>query len=564
MFPGAGYAGVAPADPDLAVGMNHIVQVVNSTISIYSKSGTLQFSQSASTFFTGVAETARQADPRVMYDRGADRFVLMYLELSLFPNQISNVLFAISDDGDPHGVWHRYRIDARVNRGPQDFWADFPGFAYNKDGYVVNTNLIEFSTSAWGGGQFLTIPKAAVLSGSPVTVSRFFDTASGNSTQVGENLDPGSDYVYGASRTAVDVTKFYALADIDTTSPSVFTTTIAVTLAGNPPVQVATTMGRFFLTGGSAIWTAVFRFGSLIFAYNRGDGSLLGWSHWTEVAMGDWPNSGTVTEVHAGQIRAPSNKIKPAVGINKHGDISIIYTHSDASLPTANFEVRGRVASDGPGVTTTSTLLKRSTGNYYRFTNRWGDYFGVDVDPVDDELFWGTAMLVRPDGWWDTEIASWNVSTTYLSSPSTSNWIRGSVVSGNNDSLAATDGDYFTASAGLTLFAGEPPAQLVADLPNPPNSPVEISVSMVSHVNTSGLSQRIQLFNFNTGLWVDFGTQLSTTSDSIQTVTASGTLQHYTNGGVVKARVQWFQTGLTLLWPWAVSVDSVELNFRAR
>ena len=52
LFPGIGATGWVPADPDIAVGPNHIVSVVNSSIGFFTKTGTSQFQQQASAFFT--------------------------------------------------------------------------------------------------------------------------------------------------------------------------------------------------------------------------------------------------------------------------------------------------------------------------------------------------------------------------------------------------------------------------------------------------------------------------------------------------------------------------------
>ena len=68
-FGGMTATGWYPPDPDLAVGPNHILQVVNASIAWYTKSGTLQFQQTAGTFFSGVAQTTFIFDPKCFYDR---------------------------------------------------------------------------------------------------------------------------------------------------------------------------------------------------------------------------------------------------------------------------------------------------------------------------------------------------------------------------------------------------------------------------------------------------------------------------------------------------------------
>jgi hypothetical protein len=49
--------------------------------------------------------------------------------------------------------------------------------------------------------------------------------------------------------------------------------------------------------------------------------------------------------------------------------------------------------------------LGSQTGNNL---NRWGDYSGLSIDPVDDCTFWYTTEYLRTNGaWnWSTQIAS--------------------------------------------------------------------------------------------------------------------------------------------------------------
>jgi hypothetical protein len=53
--------------------------------------------------------------------------MVLFLEAD-FANQVSKLLFAVSDDGDPNGTWFKYRIEAKVTEGANTFWLDYPGF----------------------------------------------------------------------------------------------------------------------------------------------------------------------------------------------------------------------------------------------------------------------------------------------------------------------------------------------------------------------------------------------------------------------------------------------------
>ena len=563
-FLGVGWTSISPADPDLAAGPNHLVQVVNSQIAFFSKTGSVQYQQSASTFFSGVASSSGQLDPRVIYDRASGRFVLIFLERAEGGTNASNLLFAISDDSNPHGTWFRYRFNVVATAGGRDYYLDYPGFGYNREGYVICGNLLEFGGGGSIGSEFVVVPKAPVLAGDPVTVTRLFD-ATYFDAQMAETVGSDSAAVYGAAMQTATSLGVFAVTGIDGGTPSLTSTSVPV--PNSPwPRAAASVDGTLLDTRGSRIVTAVWRGGSLYLA-NSYDVSMfddLVGIRWYEIGTGDWPKSGGVSLKQTGTYTSSEfNYFLPAINVNAHNDVSMLFTRS--SLTTAaDIVVAGRVSGDAPGTMGAPTTLASSNGKYVRF--RWGDYFGVDVDPVDDETFWGTAMAISSDGNWTTHVVSWTVSRTERVVPSSGVWTRGFLQSGGLASLGADDGDYCVARAGLALFLGEPPAQLVVESVAPAGNALELELSVVSKVDTPGLGQRIELWNYASGAWDSAGEQVATVSDSLHVAVAVGAASEYVEPGTraVRARVVWFRTGLTLVWPWTVSVDQVEWSVRTR
>src|SRR5262245_66462675 len=72
----AGTADGAPPDTIAAAGPNHIVEMVNTDIAIYTKAGALVFQQDLSQFFGSVFAGNAISDPFVMYDEQAQRFIV--------------------------------------------------------------------------------------------------------------------------------------------------------------------------------------------------------------------------------------------------------------------------------------------------------------------------------------------------------------------------------------------------------------------------------------------------------------------------------------------------------
>jgi hypothetical protein len=564
-FPGITFTGWIPADPDIAVGPNEIVQVVNTEIAFFTKAGVKTFQQNTAVFFNAVKEAAgdQTFDPKVMYDRIANRFVVIILEQTGSP--VSNALIGVSDDSNPAGVWHLYRFDTKQAPTGSLCWLDYPGIGYNKDGFVFNGNLFRFAGGSFNGIQFTVLPKAPMLVGGAVAFTRFNDNSGAGSAQAAETMDPVKDTVFAATRIATNLTRVYGFRNLAGV-PTLNTLDVGVVNVPSAGNWAASTNGQFLNTIGARLFNGVWRDGHLLLSYNHGVSASITGSHYSRINTMNWPAAGGMVESdQASANNAAINQFLPAVNVNKHGDIAMLFTRSSGAI-TADIAVSGRVTSDPPGVMSAPLFLAGSPGNNYS-QQRWGDYHGVEVDPADDERFWGTAMVVRADNWWDTQIVSWYVSRTWPVAPATAFWFRGAPVGGNAASLANDDGNYMSAKAGLVLFPAEPPAQLQMEATAPAGTVLNIDVTAVAMVNTPGLMQRIELWDWVNGTFVQVGVnQVATMSDSTHTASAGGTLSNFVQAGtgLMRAKVSFYRTGLTLLYPWTASVDQFQWRVRVR
>ncbi len=555
-FPGIVQSGLTPGDPDISVGINHIVEVINSQIAFFSKTGTLQFQQSAQTMFAGMGAFNFQFDPKVSYDRVHDRFVLVFLERDTSAGPVSKILVAVSDDGNPNGTWFRYRIEALLNIGGNNYWMDYPGLGYNKDAYVVNGNMFPFSAGGFGGVQFLVMPSAPMLTGGAVTVTSLRH-AGGASAQAADVIDPVQPDVWAISRSGTTAVRVYAIQNL-TTVPTFATTTVAVPMNNGPGGDAESTSGRFLDTIDGRVYNAVWRGGRLLAAHNIEATTFVG-TRWYELDTGNWPTSGAVTLVQSGNIESPTyNYFCAAINKNGTGKISSLFTRSSTAV-TADFAVSSRRPGDPLGTMGAPVIMASSIGNDYGQI-RWGDYYGIDVDPTDDVTFWGVHMLVAANNSWFTEILSWTVPGVTVHAPTSLNWVRGVPQSGNLASFASDDDDYNVAKAGLVLFPNEPPAQLEVEAFAPSSVVYGIDLNVIAKVNTTGLDQKVEIWKFSTSQWVTIGQKPATTSESGQPLSVSGNVLDYVEPGThrVKVKFSWLRSGLTLVWPWTVSVDQVQ------
>ena len=87
-----------------------------------------------------------------------------------------------------------------------------------------------------------------------------------------------------------------------------------------------------------------------------------------------------------------------------------------------------------------------------------------------------------------------------------------------------------------------------------------VDLSVIARVNTPGLAQTVEAWNFALSQWDVLGQQDASTVESTQTLSVPGNVLNYVETGThrVKMKVSWFRTGLTFVFPWTVSVDQVQ------
>jgi len=403
-FPGMSSTGWTPPDCDIAVGQNHIVEVVNSSIAFYTKGGTKQLQQTFETFFAGVAGGSFLFDPKAYYDRANNRYVIVVLEMD-GGSETSKVLVGVSDDADPNGTWHRYRFEAKLTVSGTSYWLDYPGFGYNQDGYVITGNMFGFS-GGWAGVQFLTIPSAPLLTGSPASVYSLRD-GNGASAQVAESVD-NSNAVYAIGAAGSNDHRLYALSNVGTANPTLLTSDVGIGNYSGPTKRATSTGGQTLDAGDGRLINAWWTNGRMLAAHAVQIGNNVG-IRWYEFSTAGWPGGGSPSLIQSGNISSNNyDYFYPAIAKDASGAIGLVFGGSNGS-ETANIFAAGRLTTDPLGNVGTPVNLGVSAGVGYT-GGRWGDYFGTEVDPVDGRTFWSIAETLGANNDWETQIVSFSLS----------------------------------------------------------------------------------------------------------------------------------------------------------
>jgi hypothetical protein len=246
----------------------------------------------------------------------------------------------------------------------------------------------------------------------------------------------------------------------------------------------------------------------------------------------------------------------PAVSTNSVGDISTMFTRSSTSI-TADIMVAGRKVTDPSGTMGLPINLESSSGNNYG-SGRWGDYFGVDVDPVDDTTFWGIGMGVAANNSWRTSIFSWTISAPALTiAPSTLTMERGSVFAGGVAELENSDDARLQLRPGVVLSTSDHPIRARIGAISPHLTPSAIKVIVESQASTGGISQVIEMFVPGSETWEQINVgNLTANSDGTIEVNITTNADRFVDGsGNIAMRLRYRATQPVLSFPWTARID---------
>src|SRR5205085_3248311 len=131
-FDGQTATGFAPSDNNLAVGPNHVIQIINhssgSLLKIWNKAGTVV---QASTILGSITGLSGSGDPVVLYDQLADRWVLTEFGKSGGVNYINTLIIAVSTTADPTLSWKIYSYNVGT------FFVDYPKYSVWHNAYYA-------------------------------------------------------------------------------------------------------------------------------------------------------------------------------------------------------------------------------------------------------------------------------------------------------------------------------------------------------------------------------------------------------------------------------------------
>jgi hypothetical protein len=423
-------------------------------------------------------------------------------------------------------------------------WLDYPGFGASTDTVVITGNMFPFAAGGYGGNIFIVMPKAALLNGATVTTTKFQDLEA-STTKVAISSDTREGTVYTVGDYDGANIKLHAIRGGAGSSPRLTSTLLRVPNYALPAVPVPGPSGHDMDRFDSRIYNAIFRNGRVVAAHgiNIPGGDTRQLVRWYEVMTNSWPDAGkNPTLRQAGNIigGAGEHFHMPAININQKNDISVIFSRS-SSTTQADLVYAARRSTDPAGVVGRPQLIAKSAGLYGGTgENRWGDYFGLAIDPVDQKTFWGYGQVGRADGGWNTFVSSWLVPSSgenarAFNAASANIWSgQGTLTGGNAGSLWNVDRNTYNVASKLVKSVGQ-----VAAVEATFSTPLTGSTTEFMRGNTlltapAGSSVQLFFYNYATAKYDLLQTsQASTTAIKVD-LSAPAPLNYIKANGEVK------------------------------
>jgi hypothetical protein len=417
-FQGIADTGWFPPDCTMAAGPQHVLLSVNSSVAIYTKAGVLaQPQRTLSAWFSNVISNAKIFDPKAVYDQHSGRWLLLTVALPSSPGvQQSFFLLSVSKTADPLDGWWNYKLDATKDGSTAtNNWADYPCLGVDNQAVYVTANMFHFN-GGFAYAKLRILDKAPLLSGGVATWSDFtkLKNADGSLAFTVQPCHtygaPQVEYLVNSSFTAAATQNKLSLWSLTnpTTSPALTRRTVTTDPFGQPPKADQKGGGQGLNAGDVRVLNAVFRGGSVWCALT----TLHNWGETVNRAAAHWfqMNATSGALVQQGVFGARGfHYFYPAVMPDTNGNMTMVFCRS-GRREFASIRFTGRNASDPLGQLQSSALLKAGLGNSQRLDgfgrNRWGDYAGIAVDPIDPRQVWFHSMFADAGNKWGTWVGT--------------------------------------------------------------------------------------------------------------------------------------------------------------
>jgi len=440
-FPGYS-VDVAPPDTQMAAGDTQLIQWVNLSYAVFDKSGNaLTPAIPGNVLWTnlgGACASANDGDIVVLFDRAAHRWLLTQ---PVFEGPPYYTCLAVSTSSDALGTYYLYQF-------PQGtLFPDYPKWGTWSNGYYQNSNL--FNGNNFAGPKSCAYNRTKILAGDNTAEQICFTLTASEDTLQWADIDSPTQPPAGQDAFAIG-----SVGDVDNSHLSlysmhpVFSNPSQSTITGSGNSQMIT-IPTFTPACGANDYSdaCVPQKGVTDMVDSLGGFLMYRFAYWEDPPLisvkatppkplpsqhwyisQDVQASGGNVGVRWYEFTAPIKSV-PVTSISlfqsgtfapdsnyrwmasmtrdKVDDVLIGYSESSANM-YPSIAITGRVSTDPLGTLENEIIVVSGTGSQVDTANRWGDYSGMRIDPVDNCTFWYTTeyYMVTTTFDWSTQIAS--------------------------------------------------------------------------------------------------------------------------------------------------------------
>ncbi len=400
-----------PSDNSLAVGPNHIVEIVNSRLAVFDKKGKVLYGAVATNTifkgFGGICEARNNGDSVVRYDQLAGRWLYVMPIFGRIPDRPAepySMCYAVSAGADPLGPYYRYEFRRKL-------FPDYPRPAVWPDGYYVPSSTGDdviqkhacvadrekMLRGAEATEQCVVIDGVNFLNNADIDGQELPPAGAPNiimaagGTQLNKEFEDDGIYAY----------QFH----VD------FKTPVNTKVSGPVKIPVAPyhylcngqltscvpqpdTTRRLDAQGDKLMQRLVYRrrggVESIVALHSVNTAAGGGGVRWYEFRLaGGAPGSERAVRLYQQGTYAPDAFYRwmGSIGMDRQGNIAMGYSFGGAPN-FAGQRFAGRLDGDPPGALTLhETILAEGEASQTN-TLRWEDYATTAMDPADDCTFW--------------------------------------------------------------------------------------------------------------------------------------------------------------------------------
>ena len=419
--------GVLPPDPIIAVGPNHVIQMVNSAFAIYDKKGTKLIGpaqiNSLWKGFGGPCESDNDGDPVVRYDHMADRWLL-----SQFAVHQNMQCIAISRGADPRtSGWYLYAFPTLDSDG-RPVTPDYPKIGVWPDGYYMSTQR-GFPSQ---GLDVWVFERDQMLAGKPARQVQFAVAAPSIVLQPADLNGPrpiaGTPNFFirqvdGERFSGKDRIEIFALT-VNWSDPTASTFKLVTSLPTAPFNSVLCTsdlMGACVPQPGTHVKLETLTAWPMYRAQYRNFGThetmLLNHTvdatgesragiRWYELRR----TGGGAWSIFQQGTHSPDaiHRWMGSIAMDEAGQIALGYSAGNETTPPG-IRFAARRPSDPLGTLGSEIEIKKGGGSQTHATApRWGDYSALEVDPAQPCTFWYSTLYYAQtsSAGWRTDISA--------------------------------------------------------------------------------------------------------------------------------------------------------------